>query len=90
MELARIRSFRFKNDLYAKAVNNMIKPALMQFIRVAEDLGLENFYMILPRDMENFMNIFKMMTYIGLKQVPPDIQKSICSAPCVLMQMRLL
>ena len=89
VELASIRSFRFKNDLYAKAVNNMIKPALMQLIRVAEEMRLENFYMTLPRDLENFMNVFKMMAYVGFKQVPPDIQRTVCSANCVLMHMRL-
>ncbi len=90
VELASIRSFRFKNDIYAKAESHVIKPVLMQLIRVAEELRLENFYIVLPRQLENFKNLFKLMAYIGFKQVPPDIQKSICSAPCVLMHMRLL
>jgi hypothetical protein len=90
VELASIRSFRFKKDIYAKAVSHMFKPVLLQMLKVAEDLRLENFYIVLPRQLENFMNLFKMMAYIGFKQVPPDIQKGICSAPCVLMHMRLL
>ena len=68
----------------------MIKPALMQLMRVTEAMRLENFFMILPRTLENFMNVFKMMAYVGFKQVPPDIQKTVCSANCVLMHMRLL
>ena len=89
VELASIRSFRFKQNIYARAVDKLVKPALLAFIKAAEDFGCTKFYLAVPFDLCNFKNLLKMLAYIGFKQVPPDKQREICDVPAVLMLFEL-
>lgn len=89
VELASIRSFRFKQNIYARAVDNLVKPALLAFIRSAEDFGCTKFYLAVPLDLCNFKNLLKMLAYVGFKQVPPDKQIEICNVPAILMLFEL-
>lgn len=89
IELASITCFRHKKEIFAMAVPGLIRPALLELIRQAEEFKLSSLYMILPRELSTFMKLFRMLSYLGFKQVPPDIQENLCKAPAVLMVMEL-
>lgn len=89
IELASITCFRHKREIFAMTIPGLIKSALLELIQKAEELQLDSLYMILPRELANFMKLFRMLSYLGFKQVPPDIQEHLCKAPAVLMVMKL-
>ena len=89
MELEGIWSFRCNGNFYAKAVNGLVKPALLELIKAAKGFGCENLFMMIPNDLENLMNLVHILSYIGFHQVPPDDQRKISSAPGVLMLLKI-
>ena len=76
-EPSRIRSFRYKQNIYALSAPNMVRSVILELIKKGENEGLKGIYLALDRRSQNFMNQFKMVSYAGFKQVNPKIQKFI-------------
>ena len=76
-EPSRIRSFRYKQNIYALSAPNMVRSVILELIKKGENEGLKEIYLALDRRSQNFMNQFKMVSYAGFKQVNPKIQKFI-------------
>lgn len=89
VELEGIWTFRCNANFYAKAVNSLVKPALLELIKAAKGFGCENLFMMIPHDLENLMNLVHILSYIGFHQVPPEDQRKISSAPGVLMLLKI-
>lgn len=89
VKLDGISSFRSNQSMYARAVNHLVKPVLIELIKVAEEFGCENLYMFIQNDMENFLHLFQILAYIGFTQVPPEEQRVLTSASGVLMILNL-
>jgi hypothetical protein len=84
-EPSRIRSFRYKQNIYALSASNMGRSLILELIKTGENQGMDGIYLALDRRVPGFMNQFKMVSYAGFKQVNPKIQKFITSTKCFLV-----
>ena len=88
-DLTPIRCFQNKEHVYAMAESNMVRTVLEQLIENSQNAQAKTLYIAVTRDLPNFLTVFRILAYVGFKQVPPEIQISMCTAPAVLMQMNL-
>lgn len=89
VQLDGISSFRNNQNMYARAVNHLVKPVLLELIKVAEGFGCENLYMFIQNDLGSFLDVFQILAYIGFTQVQPEEQRVLTSAPGILMNLKL-
>lgn len=81
----RIRSFRYKQNMYALFGQNLARAVILETIQKAESEGIELLYLTLDSKSKNFISWFKMLGCVGFKQVKPKVQKYICTAPGVVI-----
>lgn len=87
--LASIRCFRNKQNIYAIAESGMSRTVLEELIRMSKKIGGFVLYIVVLRELPNFLNTFKMLAYAGFKQVLPRDQKELCTAQAVLVEMKI-
>ena len=78
-EPSRIRSFRYKQNIYALSAPNLVRSVILDLIKKGENDGMKGIYLAIGRRSRNFMNQFKMVSYAGFRQVNPKVQKFITS-----------
>jgi hypothetical protein len=78
-EPSRIKSFRYKQNIYALSAPNLVRSVILELIKKAENEGMKGIYLAISRRSNGFMNQFKMVSYAGFRQVNPKIQKFITS-----------
>ena len=87
--IARLKCFQYQDSVYVLAEARMSRTLIEHLLDTVRKKEAKKIFIAVLRDLPNFWNVFKTLAFIGFVQVDPKVQRTMCVAPAVLMQLNI-